>query len=452
LTFLSAQVNYERLSRLARKKQTFGVTRVARLLSDLGNPQKALRTVHIVGSKGKGSTAVMLTQMLESNGLKVGLYTSPHILDVRERIRIGSTLIPEIAFTRLMRTVAEIMQGYKAGLPTYFDILTAIAFRYFADEEVDIAVIEAGLGGRLDSTNVIAPEVCGITSISYDHVPQLGTTLPEIAGEKAGVFKKGVTVISAKQPDDVKQTLKTAARQSSAPLLFVGDEIGFTYRFESSPISGPLARIGVATPTSRYDHLAVPLYGEHQAVNCGVAIGLLDALKNRGFAIDDEAAVNGLAKVKLPGRMEMLCDDPRVLADGAHNAASIKALMRAIGQNVPYDSMVVIFGCCVDKDIEGMMKHVLLGADKMIFTRVASPRAADPSELAQTFAEITKGRMAQVAPTLAEALVIAEKAVSREDLICITGSFYLVAEAKRLFEDHPHRVRSRELPQAAETA
>jgi len=183
------------------------------------------------------------------------------------------------------------------------------------------------------------------------------------------------------------------------------------------------------------------LVGKHQAINCGVALGVLDQLKSRGFELDDQRSMNGLAKVRLQGRMELLCDNPRVLSDGAHNAASIEALMRAIGQNVAYDSMVLIFGCCGDKDIPGMLRQMRLGADKVIFTPIKSPRSADPEDLASQFAEVS-GRMAQVAPTLRDALQIAEKAVTPEDLICVTGSFYLVSEAKGIFADHPHRAMS----------
>jgi dihydrofolate synthase/folylpolyglutamate synthase len=179
----------------------------------------------------------------------------------------------------------------------------------------------------------------------------------------------------------------------------------------------------------------VPLLGEHQAINCGVALGVLDALKSRGFAIDDVKATDGLAHTRLVGRMEMLYDNPRVLADGAHNAASVEALMRAIGQSISYDSMVVIFGCQKDKDVSGMLQHVQLGADKIIFTSTGSPRSMDPAELAFAYAERT-GKMVQVAETLDEALGIADRAVSRDDLICITGSFYLVAQAKRLFANN----------------
>lgn len=449
LDFLASKVNYERrppLSR-ARARGMHTLTRMKRLLNDLGNPHKAYKSAHIGGTKGKGSTAAMLAGMLQGNGLKVGLYTSPHILDVRERIVVNGERISEGAFTKLIAQVAEIVNRYKSDIPTYFEILTAVAFLYFRDKKIDIAVVEVGLGGRFDATNVLRPEVCGITSISMDHMAILGDTLPEIAEEKAGIFKDGTPVISAPQAKEVKQTLRKAAEKTGSPILFAGnepgDQIEFSYRFESSRSLGPQARICIATDTSHFDHLAVPMVGEHQAINCGVAIGMLDQLKARGFAIDDEAAVAGLSKVRVEGRMEMICSEPRVLVDAAHNAASIEALMRAIGQNISCETMVVIFGCCSDKDVRGMLQQLQLGADKIIFTRVNSPRTADPRELGMAFNEISgASRMAQISGSLTEALEIAQKAITRDDLICITGSFYLVSEAMKLFADHPHRVQS----------
>lgn len=445
MDYLNTLVNFERRPP-GRRDVPFKLDRMHRLLTALGSPEKRFKSVHIAGTKGKGSTVAMVAGMLHGAGHKVGVYTSPHVMNIRERIAIGPTLISEHEFGRVIGKVADAVQRNHLDAPTYFEALTAAAFLYFAEQRVAIAVIEAGLGGRLDSTNVIKPEVCGITSISYDHMAQLGNTLTAIAEEKAGIFKEGIPVISAQQTKEVKRALKKAAEAAHVPLLISGDDIEYTYRFESSRLAGPQARICITTPTSHYEHLAVPMLGEHQAVNCGVAMGILDQLKARGMHIDDEGAIAGLANVKLPGRMEQICTEPRVLVDGAHNAASIDALMRAIGQNVGYDSMVVIFGCCVDKDIPGMLKHILLGADKVIFTPISSPRAADPADLASAFAEITGGKTAQVAPNLREAMEIAEKAVNREDLICITGSFYLVGDAKRFFATHPHRIGSTENP------
>lgn len=441
MDYLSLQTNYERRPPRRHQRGVYTLDRMKKLLADLGNPQDSFKAVHIAGTKGKGSTATMLAEMLINNGMKVGLYTSPHVMDLRERVVIDHDMISKPKLAKLIARIAEVSANYEDKKPTYFEILTAVALLWFAEENVDIAVIETGLGGRFDATNLVNPVVCAITSISIDHVPQLGDNLEKIAEEKAGILKHGVPVISSPQEPGVKKVLKRVAQDLECDLSFAGDDIRFSYRFEASREAGPQARICVTTPTSHFDHLLVPLVGEHQAINCGVAIGVLDRLKRLGYSIDDEKAVSGLTKVRMLGRMEMICEEPRVIGDGAHNAASIEALMRAIGQNVPYDSMVVIFGCCGDKDIDGMLKLIQLGADKVIFTKVSSPRSADPADLAHRFAEVS-GRMAQVAPTLGAAFEIAEKAVTREDLICVTGSFYLVSDAKKLFADHPHRSMS----------
>jgi dihydrofolate synthase/folylpolyglutamate synthase len=230
--------------------------------------------------------------------------------------------------------------------------------------------------------------------------------------------------------------MKKMAADMKSPLLFAGDEIEFSYRVESSRSEGCHTRVCLTTPTSKFEHLAVPVLGEHQAINCGLALALLDVLKQKGMKIDDKQALYGLDKVYLPGRMELIRNEPRILVDGAHNAASIKALIRGVGQHIPYDSMVMIFGCAGDKDIKGMMEQIATGADKLIFTKSStSPRAADPHELAEAYAEMTDGRIAQVTHSLKQALEIAYSAVSREDIICITGSFYLVGEAKMMLQD-----------------
>ena len=428
VNYLDSLTNFERATRVAYNSTNFGLSRVSRLLSGLDHPQRSFKSVHLAGTKGKGSTAVMLAEMLRVCGMKVGLYTSPHILNIRERIVVDAKMISESDFAKAIGAVSAVTTKARVPQPKYFEVLTAAAFHHFAEKAVDIAVIETGLGGRLDATNVINPEVIGITSVSYDHMAQLGTDLASIAGEKAGVFKKGTPVISAPQRETVKDVLMEAAKAVDAPIRFADEGVDFSYRFEFSRTHGRHARICLTTPTSRFEHLHVPLLGQHQAVNCALALRMLDVLKSRGFPVDDQKAMAGLANVKLRGRMEMISEQPRILVDAAHNAASVNALIRAIGQNISYDSMVVIFACHKDKDISGMIRQVQLGADKIIFTSTGTTRSADPAELAAEYMEHS-GKMAQVASSLEEALRIALGAVTREDLICITGSFYLVAEA-----------------------
>ncbi len=431
MRYLFDRTDYEKQQKLRYNVTTFDLDRMKSLLKNLGDPHKKITTVHIAGTKGKGSTATMLSKMIEANEYSVGLYTSPHVTTLHERIMIDSEMISEKQMLNLINRMHAVIEKLadKDDAPTFFEIMTAMAFMYFNDSNVDVAVIETGLGGRLDSTNVIEPSLVGITSISIDHQNLLGDTIDRIATEKAGVIKKGIPVVTVPQDPAAMKVLKHHALSVDAPLSVTGKDIEFSSRFESSREHGPHTRICLTTPSSRFEHLRVPLPGDHQAVNCGLALAMLDKLKGQGYEIDDDKAADGLSTVSLIGRMEIISNDPRVIVDTAHNAASINALIHAIGQHVPYDSMVIIFGCNSDKDVRGMLERLQFGADKVVFTRSNSPKAVYPEDLAEMYAEVC-GKMCQTAMTLREAVRIAKSAVSREDLICITGSFYLVGQAK----------------------
>jgi dihydrofolate synthase/folylpolyglutamate synthase len=436
IKYLYNKTNYEQEKRLRYNVDTFNLNRMERLLSLVGNPHNKIDTVHIAGTKGKGSTATMLAKMLEANDYKVGLYTSPHVIDLHERIRVNSDMISKSAMLGLLNRVYKPVEKLsKERCPTFFEIMTAMAFMHFADVKADVAVIETGLGGRLDSTNVIKPKVVGITSLSLDHQRQLGSTIEEIAKEKAGIFKPGVPIVTVQQDPNALKVLRAQAAAVKAPLSVTGVDIDFSHRFETSPEHGPHNRVCLTTPTSKFEHLRVPLHGIHQAINCGLALAMLDKLRNCGYEIDIEKAAKGLSQVKMWGRMEMICEDPRILIDAAHNAASIRALMHAIGQSIPYDSMIVIFGCNEDKDYKGMLRELQFGADKVIFTRSNSVKAMSPDELTEQYIAIS-GKMCQSAPALTEALRLAKSAVGKEDLICITGSFYLIGQAKLRFQSN----------------
>ena len=435
IAYLFSRTDYEKETRLRYNVTTFSLDRMEKLLKLVGNPHKKIETAHIAGTKGKGSTATMLARMLEANGYSVGLYTSPHVVKLHERIAVDGKYITDSEIAGLInRIYAPVEKLSKKDAPTFFEIMTAMAFMYFVDKDVDMAVIETGLGGRLDSTNVINPRVVGMTSISLDHQNLLGKTLDNIAIEKAGVFKKGIPIVTVPQTPETMRILKRHANKVDAPISITGKDIDFSYRFESSRKYGPHSRICVTTPTSKFEHLRVPLPGEHQAINCGLALAMLDKLKVDGYEIDDDKSVSGLTNVVMPGRMEIVHSDPRILIDGAHNASSIRALVQAIGQHISYDSMVIIFGCGQDKDVEGMLAQLQYGADKVIFTRSNTPKAMFPQELADMYTEMC-GKMCQTAMSLKEALRIAYSAVGREDLICITGSFYLVGQAKIQFQE-----------------
>jgi dihydrofolate synthase/folylpolyglutamate synthase len=434
--YLFEKTDYEKQEHLRYNVSTFNLKRMEKLLSLLGNPHKKFNTVHIGGTKGKGSTATMLAKMLEANGYKVGLYTSPHVVNLHERIAVNSKMIQESEMYGLLnRVYVPIEKMSKTDPPTFFEIMTALAFMHFVDTKVDIGVIETGMGGRLDSTNVVLPKVVGITSLSIDHQDQLGDTIDKIAKEKAGIFKRGVPAVTVQQEPEAMRVLKSHAVTIRTSLSVTGDDIDFSHRFETSPEHGPHTRICLTTPMSKFEHLRVPLHGRHQAINCGLALAMLDKLKASGYEIDNGKAADGLSNVSLPGRMEMICEDPRVMIDAAHNAASIEALIHAIGQHIPYDSMVVIFGCNKDKDVRGMLRKLQYGADKVVFTRSNSVKAMSPQDLADMYTEIC-GKMCQAANSLGEALRIAQSAVSKGDLICITGSFYLIGQAKVRFQQN----------------
>lgn len=443
LKWLYGHVDNERLRLVKYNDESFSLDRMRQLLKLLGNPQDDLKVVHVAGTKGKGSTCAMIASMLQGCGYTVGSFSSPHLIDLRERIVINGDMIAYNECADIFREIAQVEDKLKAGPPTFFEIMTAAALKYFSEQAVDVAVLETGIGGRLDCTNVVEPLVTAITAISMDHTHLLGNTLDEIAREKAGIFKPNVPALTLKQEDEVTQALAQCATETGTLLETTGDEIDFSYRFEANRELGPHCRVCVNTDTSKFEHFAVPLKGEHQAHNCALALAVLDKLKSHGFHFEEQALIRGLAATTLPGRMEFVHDKPRVLIDGAHNAASITALIKSLGAHVQYDSLVMVFGCGQDKDVKGMLEQVALGADKIIFTEAkGNPRAVETSDLLKRFADVS-GKMAQSADSLPEALKLASHAVSREDLIVVTGSFYLAGEARKFFLDAAGKSRPR---------
>lgn len=435
LKWLYEHTDYERKRVIRYNDQNFSLERMRTLLELLGSPQAQVRCAHVAGTKGKGSSCAMLASMLQGCGYKVGLYTSPHLIDLRERIAINGHMISYADCAAMFRQIADAETHLGDDRLTFFEIITATALLYFAQQQVDVAVLETGLGGRLDSTNVVEPLVSGITHISLDHTNILGEDLPSIAREKAGILKKDVPAISVAQSPEVAEVLREVAEQVGCPLQFTGEHIDFSYRFEANRELGPHTRVCLTTESSRFEHLAVPLRGEQQAHNCGLALAMLDQLKAHGFVLPEDQVIAGLTRTELPGRMEQVLDQPRVIIDGAHNSDSIQALIRALGAHISYDSLVMIFGCGQDKDVTGMLKQIALGADKVIFTRArTNPRAVEPGTLLERFADLS-GKMAQTADKLPDALKLAARAVSREDLIVVTGSFYLVGETRKYFQE-----------------
>jgi dihydrofolate synthase/folylpolyglutamate synthase len=417
-------------------ERTFDLRRMRALCAALGNPQDSFTSVHVAGSKGKGSVCEMTTSALRACGCTVGLYTSPHMIDLRERIRLDGAMIPPESFAAVLSTVAtaaDSIAPQDLGEVTYFEALTAAAFVYFAEQAVDIAVIEVGLGGRGDATNVITPAVSAIASIQLEHREILGDTLEKIAREKAGIFKPGVPAISVPQKEGVEQVFRDVAGNVGTTVDFLAKEIEFSARFETSSELGSHQRVVLTTKRSNFEHIPVPLKGEHQGTNLGLALAILDKLRSAGFQLPDGKIAEGIAKTPNHGRLEQVFDSPRILVDGAHNPESIAALTKAVGSQIRGDSLVVVFGCAADKEIVRMLTSLAHGADKVIFTKAENnTRAADPRDLARKFMDLGGGKMAQIAPTVKDAINLAARAVSQGDLIVVTGSFAVAGEAKRL--------------------
>ena len=431
--WLLERTDIERLRVVRYSTETFKLDRMRALLEILGNPHEQFRSIHVAGTNGKGSTIAMMSAILQGCGYAVGEFTSPHLRDVRERVAVNGVPIGRSEFTELTQRVAE-AAGKIDEEPTYFEVITAVGFLAFAEQAVDVGIVECGLGGRLDSTNVLMPVLSVITRIQRDHTNLLGNSIEEIAVEKAGILKPGVPAITLEQDEDAERVLRETAERVGTTIRTVDKDVEFSSRFCSTDELGPHTRVCLYTPTSRLEHLPVPVPGEHQAQNCGVALAAVDHLKSIGFDCPEEVVTTGLATTKISGRMELLWERPRILVDGAHNPDALGALMRCVGSHVPYDSMVCIFGCNQDKDVDGALAAVNLGADKVIFTKaVNSPRACEPDDLRRRFTE-QSGKMCQTAANVKEALQLAIRAVSREDLVCVTGSFHLVGETMKYLD------------------
>ncbi len=438
-TFRSAKewlyglVDVERTRTSRVNPEIFKLDRMSALLVKLDSPQDELKCIHIGGTNGKGSTVLMLDSALRACGLTVGTYMSPHLEDVRERVGVGGQPISQHFFAQHMAKVEAAANALpkKYGQPTFFEAMTALAFLHFAEQAVDIAIIEVGLGGRLDSTNVIKPLISAVARVGLDHTQFLGDNVADIAREKAGIFKSGVPALTVPQEKGVVDAMRGVAEAAGTTLEVVADDIDFSHRFEAGERTGPHVRVGLASSRRTFEHVPVPLPGEHQAFNCGLVLAIIDRMGEHGFELPEPLVVEGLARTVAPGRMELVWREPRVLLDGAHNPSAMAALVRTLGSAAPYDSMVMVFGCSADKDVDKMLQEVAKGADKVVFTKAkGNPRAADPHDLASRFADMSH-KMHQVGETIDEALKIAAQASGKGDLIVVTGSFYLVGETRK---------------------
>ena len=421
ISYILSFTDYEKSPSYLYSAANFDLRRMARLLQLLGNPHLRARSVHITGTKGKGSTATMIAAALGEAGWRTGLYTSPHLHTMRERIVVDGKLITEGELAALMSElcplVEEVNRDRTYGQLTTFEILTALGFMYFGRRKVDFQVVEVGLGGRLDATNVIEPEVCVLTHIGLDHMAILGDTVAKIATEKVGIIKNGAAVVSAPQQPDAEAIISQACREKKAKLIRVGSDITWQ-KLQCGLWGQTLSVKGLA---ASYE-LTIPLLGDHQMENAACAVAALEAL-----GTPKEAITSGLGKVRLSGRLEVLRQEPLVVVDGAHNIDSAAALREALRQCFDFERTILIIGTSSDKDVAGMVRELAPAFKTAIATRSRHPRSLEPSVLA---AELLRhGFEVHITGSVAEAVGRGLAMAGRRDLLCVTGSFFVVAEA-----------------------
>ena len=444
LQFLNSRIDYERALAVPYGHRDFRLDRMRDLLARLDNPQETLRIVHVAGTKGKGSTAAMIAAVLSAAGYRTGLYSSPHLNRVEERLMIDGRICPSVEFAQLVAGIQAAVaamdahstpDGDGSNRPTYFEIITALAHVYFAKHRVQAAVLEVGLGGRLDSTNVCSPLVSVITSISFDHTQLLGETLASIAGEKAGIIKPGVPVVSGVEADEPRAVIADVARRNECRLVELGPDFEFEYRppRDLQRVASPgrmdfVDRTG-NTPRRLHD-LQLALLGRHQAANAAVGMAVLAELGRQGFDVAESALRQGLAEVCWPARVEILRRWPTVVLDAAHNVASAEALVRVLDESFACPRRLLVFAASRDKNVRGMLEVLLPRFDEVIFTRYwTNPRGVPPEELEALAAELS-GIGRHVCTDPATAWQSAQKLATKEHLICVTGSIFVAAEMR----------------------
>jgi dihydrofolate synthase/folylpolyglutamate synthase len=451
LKFLNDRVDFERFLNVPYRQREFRLERVRTLLARLGDPQDALPIIHVAGTKGKGSTAAMLGAILNAAGRRTGVFTSPHLHCVEERIALDGRPCSSQEFVGLLARVAPIVEAMDREAaacdppengPTYFDITTAMALLYFVEKRVGAAVLEVGLGGRLDSTNVCRPQVAAITSISFDHTDLLGNTLPAIAREKAGIIKPGVPVVSGVQDRQAGQVIRDVCRENGCRLAERGVDFDAGYlppeHVENGPALGRLD-FGYRVPGQehRYRGIGLRLLGRHQADNAAVALAVIAELRTRGWTVPEEAVRRGLAEVQWPARIEVLSRRPVVVIDAAHNRASVEALIGVLNESFSVRQRRLVFASTQGKDLPGMLQLLTREFDSIVFTRyLSNPRAVPPEDL-QSVAEGLSGRRYPAYSMPAEAWQALRAMAGPEDLICVTGSFFIAAEIRSLAQEGP---------------
>ena len=425
-----ATVNY--LYGLQKHGIKLGLTNTNELMNMLGRPHESFHSVHIAGTNGKGSTATAISSILMQSGFRVGLFTSPHLVSFTERIRINDRRISESDVIEIAHRIREKVSGTDLN-PTFFEIVTAMAFYYFSNNNVDWAVVETGMGGRLDATNVIHPEVTVITNIGLDHCEFLGNDITDITSEKAGIIKAGVPLITAARDEDViKQLSVIADKRGSEIHIYDRDFSGSILAMDDRHISIDYKGY------KNYDNLFIPLSGEYQLYNMCTAIRVYEVLREKGVPVSDISMESGLQNINLEGRLEWVSHTPPILIDCAHNPDAAKSLAVSVKRLFSNKKIVLIAGIMADKDIRGILKQIAPLARAVILTRAKCERAALPEKLKEIMSDINESGADQQpvsitgAGTVSEALDLAKSLCGEDHIILVTGSFYTTGEVREI--------------------
>ena len=442
LDYLYSFVDYSLTRAFRYSPEKFDLTRMKKLLERLDNPHLKYKVIHLAGTKGKGSTASMIANALVSEGYKVGFYTSPHLVDFTERIQVNGHLIPRQSFVNIVESLKPHVEFIKEV--TTFELTTAVAFLYFVEQGVDIAVVEVGLGGRLDATNMVDPLVSVITSISYDHMAVLGNTLTSIATEKAGIIKEDHPVVVSPQKGEALRAIQKVAHEKNAPITLVG--VDYLFKLEEHSLDGQTLLIWHNDKQSLMDRylehpessvwqptrLKIPLLGFHQLENAATAYAALMVARDHGLAIRDEAIAEGFATVFWPCRFEVMQREPLLIVDSAHNRDSALRLRLAIDDYLPGKPIVLLFGASEDKDVKGMFTELLPRTHFLIATESIHPRAFEASKLVEIAHQFGSQAKAVVPVELAiqEALALAEQ---ENAVVVVAGSLFVAAAVREIW-------------------
>ena len=418
---------------------SFHLERMSLLMEELGRAHLAVPTLHVAGTKGKGSTSAMTTAILTAQGYKVGLYTSPHLHSATERIRVNGQPVSQGEFASVVESIWPVVErvgdtgGY--GGVTTFEAMTAMAFVHFRDIRADFQVMEVGLGGRLDSTNIVKPRVCAITSISLDHVATLGDTIAKIAFEKAGIIKEGVPVVVAPQTDEAMAVIADVAEKRAAPLLSVAER--FSWQKKHSELRGQA--FALKSPDGAYE-LETPLIGDYQMENAATAVAMAETLRAQGVELDDASIVRGVREVRWPARLQILSTPEEggnlLVVDGAHNPYSMERLVETVQENFSYERLILIFGALSGHSAEGMLRALVPLSPQVLATHSRHPRSASGTTVAKVANELGMDVVftsENVGETTRHALAMA----TENDLVLGTGSLSVAAEVTEEVQDIP---------------